>query len=43
MHNFVVQWQDVQFRLCKEKLELDEVFSLIDFAKNYFFKHQNEI
>lgn len=43
MHNFVVQWQDTHFRLCNETLELDEVLSLIDFAKNYSFKHQNEI
>ncbi len=27
----------------KEKLERDEVLSLIDFAKNYSFKHQNEV
>jgi hypothetical protein len=27
----------------KEKLEPDEVLSLIDFAKKYSFKHQNEV
>jgi hypothetical protein len=27
----------------KEKLERDEVLSLIGFAKNYSFKHQNEV
>jgi hypothetical protein len=43
MHNFVAQWQEDQFKLCKKKLEEDEVLSLINFAENYSFKHQNEV
>lgn len=43
MHNFVAQWQEYQFKLCKKKLEEDEVWSLINFAENYSFKHQNEV
>jgi hypothetical protein len=43
MQNFVAQWQDAYFLLSKKKLEPNEILSLIDFAKNYFFKHHNEI
>jgi hypothetical protein len=37
MHNFVAQWQEYQYKLCKKKLEEDEILSSINFVENYSF------
>ena len=42
-HNFEAKWQDHQFKACIDNLLPDAIVSVIDFAKNYSFKWQNEV
>jgi hypothetical protein len=42
-HNFVVNWQDMQFKLCLKYVQPGSVILVIDFAKNYSFVIQNEV
>jgi hypothetical protein len=39
----VEKWQDVAFKASMALLQVGEVISLIDFAKNYSFKAQDEV
>jgi hypothetical protein len=41
-HNFFARWQDIQFKSLLATIPKD-VVSIIDFAKNYGFKVQNEV
>jgi hypothetical protein len=43
MHEHVARWYNFQYKLSQEMLKESEIFSLIDFVENYFFKHQDEI
>jgi hypothetical protein len=43
IHNFVVTWQDYQYRLCMKNQSLDCLVSCVDFAENYSFMEHNEI
>jgi hypothetical protein len=42
-HNFVVNWQDMQSKLCLKFVQLGYVILVIDFAKNYSFAIHNEV
>lgn len=42
-HNFVVHWQETQFKKFISKLPKDTIMSCIDFSQNYAMKVQNEI
>jgi hypothetical protein len=39
MHEHIARWQYFQYKLSQEMLKEGEIFSFIDFAKNYSFKH----
>jgi len=43
LHNFIAQWQEKEYKCSLSMFKNNECLSLIDFAKNYFFKGQNEI
>ena len=42
-HNFVVHWQETQFKKFISKLPKDTIMSCIDFSQNYAMKVQNEM
>lgn len=42
-HNFVVQWEDKQFKAYLKSFPKDNIVSVVDFTENYFFKIQNEV
>ena len=42
-HNYIYRWQADQFRQCLQNFPDDVIVSVVDFAKNYSFKIQNEI
>ena len=41
-HSHRYQWLDQQFRMCKETFPIGTIISVVDFAKNYTLKPQNE-
>jgi uncharacterized protein (DUF433 family) len=38
VHNFEAKWQDAQFKSCLDNLTKEQIVTVIDFAKNYYFK-----
>ena len=42
-HNFTYRWQVDQYRECLKVFLTNTIVSVVDFAKNYSFKQQNEI
>jgi hypothetical protein len=38
MHNHVIKWQDVEYKVSLKMFKGGEIFSLIDFVENYSFK-----
>ncbi len=42
-HNYVVPWQDSQFKESLRSLGKDVILSIIDFVENYTFVKQNEV
>lgn len=43
LHNYIAQWQEMQFRQCLENPPSNTIFSYVDFSKNYIMKIQNEV
>jgi hypothetical protein len=43
LHQHVACWQDNEFKACLADFGTNQVISLIDFAKNYSFKGQDQI
>ena len=39
----MAQWQDEQFRICRDTFPLKTILSVVDFAENYTLQPQNEI
>ena len=39
----MAQWQDEQFKLCRDTFPLGTILSVVDFAENYSLQPQNEI
>ena len=39
----MAQWQDEQFKLCRDTFPLGTILSVVDFAGNYTLQPQNEI
>ena len=42
-HVHMAQWQDEQFKLCRDTFPLETILSVVDFAENYSLKPQTEI
>ncbi len=42
-HNFVVCWEDKQFKVCLKSFSNQSVVSIVDFADNYSFEIHNGI
>jgi hypothetical protein len=41
--NFVVRWEDYQFKICLNNFPNDTIVLIIDFVENYNFEVQNEV
>ena len=39
----MAQWQDEQFKLCRDTFPLGTILSVVDFVENYTLQPQNEI
>ncbi len=42
-HNFVVCWEDKQFKAYLKAFPNQSVVLVVDFVENYFFEIQNEV
>ena len=42
-HNFIVQWQTKQYRVCLATFPLASILSIVQFVENYSFVEWNEI
>lgn len=40
-HNFVVQWEDKQFKAWLKSFPKDNIVLVVDFVENYYFEIQN--
>ena len=43
LHNFILKWQEKEFKRILSRLMLDTILSCIDFSQNYSMKVQDEV
>ncbi len=43
LHNYIAQWQEIQFKQCLENQPSNIILSCVDFFENYTMKIQNEV